>query len=45
MMVDLDVRQGEGKRPKPEGELEEVQVRKEPCQRTRNNKSLPTFLK
>ena len=44
-MVDLDARQREERRPKPDGELEEVQIGKEPSQTTRINKALSTLLK
>ena len=45
MMVDLDSRKIEGGRPKPDGELEEIQIGKESGQTTRINKNLPTVLK
>ena len=45
MMVDLDARQREGRRLEPNGELDEVQIGKEPDQTTRINKALLTELK
>ena len=45
MMVELDMRKVEERRPEPDEELEEVQIRKEPGQTTRINKELPTLLK
>ena len=34
MMANLDALQGEGRRPKLDGELEEIQIEKESCQTT-----------
>ena len=45
MMVDLDTRKVEGGRPELDGELEEVQIGKEPGQTTRINKDLLTLQK
>ena len=45
MMVDLDARKMEGRRPEKGEELEEVQIGKELGQITRINKELPTLLK
>ena len=45
MMVDLDTRKVERRRPEPGGELEEVQIGKGSGQTTRINKELPTMLK
>ena len=45
MMVDLDSRKVEGRRPELDGELEEIQIGKESGQTTRINKNLPTSLK
>ena len=45
MMVDLDLRNVEGGRSEPDGELEEIQIGKESGQTTQINKNLPTMLK
>ena len=45
MMIDLDAKKMEGRRPKPDGELEEVQIGKKHEQTTRVNKDLPTMMK
>ena len=45
MMVDLDTRKVKRGRPELDGELEEVQISKEPGQTTRINKDLSTLLK
>ena len=44
-MVDLDSRLKEGRRPEPDGELDEIQIRKELGQTTKINKALSTYLK
>ena len=45
MMVDLDARKIEGRRPESDCELEEVQIDNNPGQTTQINKALPTMLK
>ena len=44
-MVDLDSRLREGRRPEPDGELDEIQIEKKPGQTTNINKALPTYMK
>ena len=44
-MVDLDSRLREGRRSELDGELDEIQIGKEPGQMTKINKALLTYLK
>ena len=45
MMLNLDSRKVEGRRPDPDNKLEDIQIGKESGQTTRINKNLPTMLK